>query len=173
MHIHIKLTEAIVNECLALHYRQNPVNKGIVRRLYLIPAFLLILGIYLIIDDLQQQAIGFNFLMAIMYIGFAISYYFFMKKRLMPGSKSILSSLGQDVEYDIEASSEHLVTKTYRETFTNNWQSFTRALVAENNVLLYQLNNSFTMFNRSFFEPGDFEKFKVMVKENIATHTLV
>ena len=167
MHIHIKLTEAIINECLVLHYRQNPASKGLVRKLYLIPAFLLILAVYLIIDDLQQPAIGFNFLMAIMYTGFAISYYFFMKKRLLPRAKSMLRNLGQDAQYEVEATDDHLITKTYSETFTNSWQSFTKALTGADNVLLYQLNDSFSMFNRSFFEPGDFEKFKIMVQDHI------
>lgn len=167
MHIHIKLTEAIINECLVLHYRQNPASKGLVRKLYLIPAFLLILAVYLIIDDLQQPAIGFNFLMAIMYTGFAISYYFFMKKRLLPRAKSMLRNLGQDAQYEVDATVDQLTTKTYRETFTNSWQSFTKALTGADNVLLYQLNDSFSMFNRSFFEPGDFEKFKIMVQDHI------
>lgn len=167
MHIHIKLTEAIINECLVLHYRQNPASKGLVRKLYLIPAFLLILAVYLIIDDLQQPAIGFNFLMAIMYTGFAISYYFFMKKRLLPRAKSMLRNLGQDAQYEVDATVDQLTTKTYRETFTNSWQSFTKALAGADNVLLYQLNDSFSMFNRSFFEPGDFEKFKIMVQDHI------
>jgi len=173
MHIHIKLTEAIINECLALHYKQNPASKGLVRKLYLIPAFLLILAVYLIIDDLQQPAIGFNFLMAIMYTGFAISYYFFMKKRLLPSGKSMLRNLGQDVQYEVEALNDHLITKTYRETFTNSWQNFTSALIAGDNVLLYQLNDSFSMFNRSFFEPGDFEKFKIMVQEHITPNVVL
>ena len=167
MHIHIKLTEAIINECLVLHYRQNPASKGLVRKLYLIPAFLLILAVYLIIDDLQQPAIGFNFLMAIMYTGFAISYYFFMKKRLLPRAKSMLRNLGQDAQYEVDATVDQLTTKTYRETFTNSWQSFTKALTGADNVLLYQLNDSFSMFNSSFFEPGDFEKFKIMVQDHI------
>ena len=172
MIINIKLTETIVNECLTLHYRQKPAGKSLVRRLYLIPAFLIALAVYIIIDELRQPVIGFNFIMAFLYIGFAISYYFFMKKRLMQSGKSMLRHLGQDATYEVEATDQELVTKTYRQTFTNTWQSFTGAIVAENNVLLYQLNNSFTMFNHSFFEPGDFEKFKTMVKENITSHVL-
>lgn len=173
MIIHIKLTEAIVNECLTLHFSQKPPSKNLVLRLYLIPAFLIALAVYIIIDELRQPVIGFNFIMAFLYIGFAISYYFFMKKRLMQTGKSMLQNLGQDANYEVEATDEALITKTYRQTFTNTWQSFTGALVADNNVLLYQLNNSFTMFNHSFFEAGDYEKFKTMVKENITPHVLV
>ncbi|MCY7422330.1 MAG: hypothetical protein LH478_11375, partial [Chitinophagaceae bacterium] len=90
MIIHIKLTEAIINQCLALHYSQKPSGKGLVRKLYLIPAFLIALAAYIIIDELRQPVIGFNFLMALLYIGFAVSYYFFMKKRLIKSGRRML-----------------------------------------------------------------------------------
>ena len=79
----------------------------------------------------------------------------------------MLRNLGQDAQYEVDATVDQLTTKTYRETFTNSWQSFTKALTGADNVLLYQLNDSFSMFNRSFFEPGDFEKFKTMVQDHI------
>lgn len=172
MIIHIKLTEAIINQSLALHYSQKPSGKGLVRKLYLIPAFLIALAAYIIIDELRQPVIGFNFLMALLYIGFAVSYYFFMKKRLIKSGRRMLRELGEDANYEIEATDEKLVTKTTTQTFTHTWPAFTSALLANDNVLLYQLNNSFTMFNYSFFEPGDFEKFKMMVKENIKPYVL-
>jgi hypothetical protein len=84
-----------------------------------------------------------------------------------------MRNLGQDAKYEVEATDENLTTKTYRETFTNSWQSFTRALIGADNILLYQLNDSYSMFNRSFFEPGDFEKFKIMVQQHITPNVVV
>lgn len=167
MHIKIALTEDIINQCLALHYGDQPAGKKQQQRLLWIPLILLIISAYLVYDELQQPAIGQNFIMAILYVGFAISYYVFMKNRMVKAGKRLMKGLGSNANFTIDVEGDQLTTKTGSSTLTSNWTAFTGALISKGNVLLYQSNSTFTMFNHTFFAPGEFEQFKELVREKV------
>lgn len=167
MHIKINLTEDIINQCLELHYGDQAAGKKQKRRLLWIPLMLAIVSAYLIYDELQQPALGQNFIMAILYVGFGISYYVFMKNRMMKAGKRILKSLGPNAKFTININGDDITTKTASATITNGWTAFTGAVLSKGNVLLYQANNTFIMFNHTFFEPGDFDSFKNLVRNHV------
>ncbi len=167
MHIKIGLTENIINECLKLHYGDQPAGKKLKKRLIWIPAILICLGIYLLIDEYRQPEKGSNTIMAFLYIAFAISYYLFMRKRLMKAGKRLLKNLGAEKNFTVDITGHQIVTTTPTFSNTLTWNDFTGALISPENVLLYQSNNTFTMFNYSFFKTGDFEEFKNMVRQNV------
>jgi uncharacterized membrane protein len=171
MHIKIALTEEIINECLDLHYNKQLSGKRMKQRLVLIPLILILIAGYLIYTELQQPTPGQNLYMAFLYIAFAFAYYFFMRKRMLKAGKQLLKGLGENATFDMEADEENVTTITNTSKLTNTWNVFTAALVSENNVLLYQANNSFTMFNYRFFEPGEFEIFKAWTREKVAPVT--
>jgi hypothetical protein len=167
MHININLTEDIINQCLELHYCIQPAGKKLKQRLIWIPLFLVLLGVYLIYDELRQPAPGQNILMGVLYIGFAISYYIFMRHRLVKAGQRLVKRLGPNANFQIDIAGDQLTTTTANGRLTNNWSHFTSGLISKGNVLLYQSNNTFTMFNHTFFEEGDFERFKNMVRTNV------
>jgi hypothetical protein len=167
MHIRVALTEDIINQCLSLHYHDQPAGRRLRQRLILIPLMLIGVAAYLIITELQRPQVGQNFYMAILYICFAFIYYFFMKNRMMRAGKKLLKTLGDNATFDMEVDEEKLTTTTRSNTFTHDWSGFTGGLIGSENVLLYQANNSFSMFHHSFFKAGDFEKFKELVRQNV------
>ena len=167
MHIKINLTEDIINQCLELHYGDQPVGKKMKQRLLWIPLILFAIAAYLIYDELQQPVPGQNFIMAILYIGFGISYYVFMRKRLMKAGKRLLKNLGPNASFTMDINGDEIITTTTNGTLTTNWSAFTGALISKGNVLLYQSNNTFTMLNHTFFNPGDFDVFKSLVREKV------
>lgn len=167
MHIKIALTEDIINQCLELHYGDQPAGKKTKQRLVWIPLILIIIGGYLIYDEMQQPVIGQNFIMAMLYISFAFAYYFIMRHRMMKAGKRLLKSLGPNARFSIDINGDQITTTTPTGTITNNWTAFTGALISKANVLLYQSNNTFIMFNHTFFAPGDFDRFKNDVRNNV------
>jgi hypothetical protein len=171
MHIKIALTEEIINECLALHYGKQQAGKRLKQKLILIPLVLISISIYLIYTELKQPVPGQNFYLAFLYIAFAFAYYFFMRKRMVKAGKQLLKGMGENAAFDMEADEEQLTTITNSGTITHNWSSFTGALISKENVLLYQADNSFTMFNYRFFKEGEFELFKAWTKEKVTPIT--
>jgi hypothetical protein len=167
MIIHLSLNEAIINECLKLHYSGKEASGRLRQRLILIPVALIALSAYLIYNELQRETPGQNLYMAYLYIGFAIAYYFFMRYRTIKGGKQLLRSLGSNSTFEMDVTNEKLTTTTKAGSFDTTWDSFTGATISKENVLLYQSNNSFSMFNYRFFESGDFETFKQMVREKV------
>lgn len=167
MHIKVVLTENIINECLALHYGRQQFGKKQKQRLLWIPLVLISISVYLIYNELQQSSIGQNFYMALLYIAFAFSYYFFMRKRMMNAGSRLLKGLGENSSFDMDISEEGLTTITNKSTFSTSWSAFTRGLITDDNVLLYQADNSFSMFSSRFFTPEDFEVFKRWVREKV------
>lgn len=169
MTINLAFTEAIINESLKLHYAQPQASRSLMRRLIFIPLALIGISAYLFYDELKREEPGQNLIMAFLYIGFAASYYFFMRNRTIKGGKQLLKTLGSNSNFVIDADAEKLTTTTKAGSFDSGWDSFTRALISKHNVLLYQTNNTFSMFHHSFFQGDDFEKFKQLVRENVTT----
>ncbi len=167
MHINVRLTEDIINQCLALHYHEQPTGKRMKQRLVLIPLMLLGVSGYIAYTELQQPKVGQNFYMALLYASFAFIYYFFMKNRLLRAGGKLLKNLGENASFEMEVNERELVTTTKNSTFTQAWNEFTGGLISKDNVLLYQANNSFSMFNYSFFEAEDFVAFKELVRDNV------
>ena len=168
MYIEVALTSDIINQCLALHYYNQPAGKKLKQRLLWIPTILIVIAVALIIDESRRPEPGSNFFMAFLYIGIAISYYFFIRFRMIKGGTRMLKQLGGNANFTIHIQGDQLVTTTPFDTVTLSWQDFTGALISPKNVLLYQANNTFTMLHQSFFEPGDFEKFKELVRANVS-----
>jgi hypothetical protein len=167
MRIKIALNEDIINECLALHYGKQISGKRARQRLVLIPIVLVSISAYLIYTELQQSVPGQNFYLAFLYIAFALSYYFFMRKRLLKGGKQLLKGLGENAFFEMEVDEDKLITYTLSSTLTTAWSELTRGIISRDNVLLYQSDNSFTMFNYRFFEGNDFDLFKTWTKEKV------
>jgi hypothetical protein len=168
MQIKVNLTESIINQCLSVHYHDQPTGRRMKQRLILIPLVLVSISAYLIVTELQKSGgVGQNFYMALLYISFALIYYFFMRHRMMRAGGKLLKSLGENASFEMEVDEEKLVTTTRNSTFTSNWEDFTCALISKDNVLLYQANHSFSMFNYSFFLPGDFEIFKTWARNKV------
>lgn len=169
MFIHLALTKEIINECLKLHYSEKQAANRLKQRLIFIPLALIAISVYLIYIELQRDTPGQNLYMAVLYIAFAFSYYFFMRYRTIKGGKQLLKTLGSNSTFTMEVSDDKLTTTTRAGAFDSNWDSFTHALISKDNVLLYQTNNSFSMFNHRFFEPEDFEAFKVLVRKKVSS----
>ena len=167
MHIKVRLTEDIINQCLQLHYHDQPAGKRMKQRLILIPLMLLGVSGYIAYNELKQPQVGQNFYMALLYASFAFIYYFFMRHRMLRAGGKLLKTLGENASFDMDVNETELTTTTANSTFTQSWSSFTGGLISKDNVLLYQANNSFSMFNNTFFEAGDFEVFKNLMRGNV------
>jgi len=168
MIVQLVLTKEIINECLKVHYNEKMNSKRLMQRLILIPIALAGLGIYLIYSELQRPEPGQNLYMGFLYIGFAFSYYFFMRYRTIKGGRQLLKTLGSHSSFNMEILDDRLITTTTSGSFETTWDAFTKALISTDNVLLYQADNTFSMFNRRFFTGNDFEQFKKMVREKVA-----
>ncbi|WP_207492216.1 YcxB family protein [Aridibaculum aurantiacum] len=167
MHIRVRLTEKIINDCLQLHYHDQPTGRRMRQRLYLIPLVMLGIAAFILYNELRSPAVGQNFYMALLYVSFAFIYYFFMRHRMMRAGGKLLRNLGENSSFEMDVNEEELTTTTKSQSFSQPWSSFTGGLISNNNVLLYQANNSFSMFNHSFFEAGDFDRFKQLVQDNV------
>ena len=168
MLIQLALTKEVINECLKVHYAEKTNSRKLTQRLILIPIALAGLGVYLIYSELQRAEPGQNLYMGFLYIGFASSYYFFMRYRTIKGGAQLLRSLGSHSSFTMDVDAEKLVTTTTSGSFDTTWDAFSKAIISTDNVLLYQADNTFSMFNRSFFTGNDFEDFKKLVREKVA-----
>ncbi len=167
MRIKINLTAEIINHCLDLHFSHHPSGRKHKRNLFWIPLILLVIAAYLIYTEFQKNEIGNNFYLALLYSAFAAAYYFYMRRRLLTSGKVMLKSLGNDANFEMEVEENQLKTITSSATISTNWSVFTSALIKNEIVLLYQTNDTFSMFHYSFFKENDFEKFKSLVKNNV------
>jgi len=168
MQIQVALTKDIINQCLELHYAVQPAGKKSTKRLLLIPMLLVVLGVYLVYDEMRQPVPGQNLYMGVLYIGFAVAYYFFMRGRMLHAGNKIMKRLGPNATFIVNVTRDKVVTKTTTQDLVNYWPDFSGALISKGNVLLYQQNDTFTMFNHTFFEEGQFDQFKALVKENVS-----
>jgi hypothetical protein len=167
MLINLVLNKEIINECLKVHYAEKQNSRRLTQRLILIPVALVGLGIYLIYSELQRSIPGQNLYMGFLYIGFAASYYFFMRYRTIKGGGQLLKTLGSHSSFTMNVDAEKLVTTTTSGSFDTTWDAFTKAIVSTDNVLIYQADNTFSMFNRRFFTGNDFDDFKKLVREKV------
>ena len=168
MHIKIALTEDIINECLALHYGKQVTGKKLKQRLFLIPSVLIIISAYLIYNEFNRPQPGPNLYLAILYIAFAIAYYLYMKNRMLKSGKQLLKTLGNNASFTMDVNENHLTTTTSTNSFNTDWEAFKSAIISKDNVLLYQADNSFSMFNYRFFYEDDFAIFKAWTKEKVS-----
>jgi hypothetical protein len=170
MKIKVRLTEPILNEALTLHYRYFGSSHK--RRLLLIPIVLIAVSVYLIYSELQKPTPGNNLYLGILYIVLAFAYYFYTRYRLQNMGKTLLKNMGENIHFDIEVTDEEVKTILANSTSTSQWDVFKNAVISPGLVMLYQQNNSFTMFDRSFFESEEeFNQFKELVKQHIS-HTI-
>jgi hypothetical protein len=167
MHIHVALTEEIIDKSLALHYHLQPAGIKLKRRLLYIPLIMFAISAYIIYTEVQQPQLGQNFYMALLYISFGVVYYYFMRHRLMRSGKKMLAGLGENARFEVQVNGDEVTTTTTTSTFTHKLDAFTGALMNKEIVLLYQANDSFSMFHESFFETGDFPRFKELVKTHV------
>ncbi|TDH19806.1 YcxB family protein [Segetibacter sp. 3557_3] len=167
MHIKVNLEPKIINECLALHYRNHPLGRRQLKKLVWIPMVLLALAVYLIYPSFHLGQIEQNFYIGLLYLALSAGYYIYMRKRMLTSGKIVNAALGVNSSFDMEIDAENLKSITSTETLNTSWSDFTEALISNSVVLLYQQNGSFSMYHQSFFQPGDFETFKSWANEQV------
>ncbi|MDB5191419.1 MAG: hypothetical protein JWQ96_982 [Segetibacter sp.] len=167
MHIKVALTEDIINQSLALHYNNQPRARRKKRELFIIPGMLILLAGYLIYTEAQRPTPGHNYYMALLYITFALLYFYTMRKRLYNAGGKILKNLDEYANYTLEVTPDQITTTTASDTLLSYWSDFTGALISSDLVLLYQPNESFIMLHSSFFDSNDLENFKQLVEEKV------
>jgi len=161
MEINVQLTEAIVNQSLRLHYAHAPAKQKY--SILFVPAAMLVLAIYFIVSDAKKGIFGSNAWMGIAYIGIAIAYFLYMRHRRVNTGRQLIKLLGTNSAFKMMINDEEVVTELPNGKLEHTWDTFHKALISNNLVLLYQPNLSFTMLDRSFFALGEFEQFKKMV----------
>ncbi|MGE5105969.1 MAG: hypothetical protein ACM3H8_00360 [Sphingobacteriales bacterium] len=167
MEIKIRLTEQILNDSLKLHYRYFGSSHK--RRLLLVPVILIAVSVYLIYTELQKSKKGNNLYLGLLYIFFAFAYYFYTRYRMQNMGKTLLKNMGENINFDMQVTNEEVKTILPSSTTSTNWTVFTNAIISEQIVMLYQQNNSFSMFEKSFFSnETDFNLFKQLVEKNIS-----
>lgn len=171
MQIEIALTEDIVNQSLQLHYRYAPPKQRYA--VLLVPAILMMLAIYLVIKELALPHFGQNGWLGVLYILMSVGYYFWMSYRREHTGKKLIKGLGENAVFEMNANDDQLVTHLATATHQHQWPAFIKAVISKNLVLLYQQNQSFSMFHQSFFANDDFDRFKQLVRRHVHTVTEV
>jgi hypothetical protein len=122
----------------------------------------------MIVTNMKGKTSGTsNVWLGALYIGFAIAYFLYMRHRREHTGKQLLRSLGENSAFTMDVSDDELVTKLADSTIQHGWSIFTKALISKDLILLYQQNNSFSMFERSFFANEDMDRFKTMVRRHV------
>jgi hypothetical protein len=165
MQIRISLTEDIVNQSLGLHYRFAPARQKY--SILLVPAILMILAVSLITKEFAKPVFGQNGWLGILYIAISIGYYFWMRYRREHTGKQLIRGLGNNATFEMVANDDELITHLSDTTFKHEWPAFIKAIISTDLVLLYQQNQSFSMFHHSFFANGDFTGFKQLVRRYV------
>lgn len=171
LQIQIALTEDIVNESLVLHYRNAPFKQKYA--VLYVPVILLAVAIYLIVKEMTLPYFGHSGWLGIVYILMSIGYYFWMTYRREHTGKQLIKSLGENAVFEMDADDGQLVTHLSTATFQHQWPAFIKAIISKNLVLLYQQNQSFSMFHQSFFANNDFDRFKQLVRRHVHAVTEV
>lgn len=171
MQIRIALTEEIVNQSLRLHYRYVPARQKYA--ILLVPAVLMILAVYLIVKELAKPVFGQNGGLGILYIAISIGYYFWMRYRREHTGKQLIRGLGNNATFGMDANDDELITHLSDTSFQHQWPAFIKAIISKDLVLLYQQNQSFSMFHHSFFANEDFTGFKQLVSKHVHAVTEV
>ena len=171
MHINIALTEDIVNQSLQVHYRFAPARQKYA--ILLVPAILMILAVYLIVKELDKPVFGQSGWLGILYIAMSVGYYFWMSYRREHTGRQLIKGLGSNAIFEMDANDDELVTHLSDATFQHQWTAFIKAIISKDLVLLYQQNQSFSMFHHSFFSNDDFNGFKQLVRGHVHAVTEV
>ncbi len=145
MHIKVNLDGATINQCLLLHYNHHPLGRKNQKKLLWIPIILLAISAYLIYTEMQKDHFSSNFYLALLYIVFALAYYFYMKKRMLTAGNTMQKALGNNANFEMDVTEDKITTVTSTTTVITDWTVFTGALVNDYLVLLYQANDTFSM----------------------------
>lgn len=165
MEINVQLTEAIINQSMKMHYANAPAKQRY--SLLYVPIVLSFVGVYFIINELGKPQFGSNGWLGILYQAMAVGLYFYLKRKRDHTGKFLLKAMGENAAFDMEVNDNELVTKLSDSTLSHQWVAFHKAIIGRDIVLLYQGNQSFTMFAKSFFSNDDFDRFKKMVKQHV------
>ncbi|MES2772946.1 MAG: hypothetical protein V4722_02090 [Bacteroidota bacterium] len=165
MEINVQLTEDIINQSMKMHYANAPAKQRY--SLLYVPAALSFVGLYFLINELFKPQFGTTGWLGIFYQFMAVGLYYYLKRKREHTGKYLLKAMAENAAFDMEVNDEVLVTKLSDSTLSHQWTAFHKAIVGRDIVLLYQGNQSFTMFGRSFFANDDFDRFKKMVKEHV------
>ncbi len=165
MEINIQLTEDIINQSMKMHYANAPAKQRY--SLFYVPGALSFVGFYFIINELTKPHFGSNGWLGILYQFMAVGLYFYLKRKRDHTGKFLLKAMGQNAAFDMEVNDNELITKLSDSTLSHQWIAFHKAIISKQLVLLYQGNQSFTMFDKTFFANHDFDSFKKMVKEHV------
>lgn len=148
-----------------MHYHNAPAKQRY--SLYYVPGALSFVGFYFLINELFKPQFGSNGWLGVIYQGLAVGLYFFLKRKRDHTGKFLLKAMGENTVFDMEVNDAELVTKLSDSTLIHQWTAFHKAIVGRDIVLLYQGNQSFSMFARSFFSNDDFAVFKKLVKAHV------
>lgn len=148
-----------------MHYASAPAKQRY--SLLYVPAALSFVGFYFIINELTKPQFGSNGWLGILYQAMAVGFYIYLKRKRDHTGKFLLKAMGANATFDMEVNDRELVTKLSDSTLSHQWIAFQKALIGRDIVLLYQGNQSFTMFARSFFANEDFDRFKKLVKDHV------
>jgi hypothetical protein len=165
MEINVQLTEDIINQSMKLHYASAPAKQRY--SLLYVPAALSFVGIFFIVNELTKPQFGDNGWLGVLYQFMAVGLYFWLKRKRDHTGKFLLKTMGQNASFDMVVNDEELITKLADSTMSHKWAAFHKAIISQNKVLLYQSDQSFTMFEKSFFANNDFDIFKKMVKDHV------
>ncbi|MBI2730558.1 MAG: YcxB family protein [Sphingobacteriales bacterium] len=166
MDIKVRLNEQIINNSLKLHYHYFGATHK--KRLLLVPVILVAVSVYLMYTEIQKSKLGTNFYLGILYIIFAIAYYYYMLYRMKNLGKTLLKNLGENINFDMDITESSITTKLASSTTTTDWSAFKNAIISNDIILLYQQNNTFSMFEKSFFNSdAEFNSFKNIITQNI------
>ena len=166
MEVKVRLNEQIINDSLKLHYQYFGSSHK--RRLALVPVILIAVSVYLIYTEVQKPTLGTNFYLGILYIVFAVAYYYYMLYRMKNLGKMLFKNMGENSSFDMDINESSVTTKLASSTTTTDWTAFNNAIISSNIVLLYQQNNTFSMFEKTFFNSeADFSSFKNIIIQHI------
>ena len=165
MKINVKLTEDIINRSLHLHYANAPAKQK--HAILFVPAALTFIAIYLVAKDWYKPELIKTTGISLFYIILGLAYFFYMRYRREHTGRQLMKSLGENSQFQMEVNEQDVITRLPDNVLNHHWNSFGKALLGADLVLLYQPNLSFSMFHKSFFPEGDFSAFKKLVKEQV------
>jgi len=165
MEINVQLTENIINQSMKMHYANAPAKQRY--SIVYVPAALCFVGLYFIINEFTKPKFASNGWLGMVYIGMAVGMYFYLKRKRDHTGKFLLRAMGGNAAFGMEVNDSELLSKLTDGTLSHPWSAFHQATISQNLVLLYQSNQSFTMFADTFFAGNDFDRFKQMVKQHV------
>ena len=165
MEINVQLTEDIINRSLHLHYKSQPPRER--WKILYVPVLLVGISVYLLIKDYTSHQFTQTSWLAIVYIFMAIALGWYSGYKREHTGKQLLKSFGENSAFDMDVTDDEVITRLSDSTLNFQWTVFTKALISKDIVILYQQNNSLSMFDKSFFANDDFSRFKTMVRKHM------